>query len=352
MPISARLLSLALALAFSTACDGGARTDATAVASSEAPVSGDTVVAEFDGRKVTLAELDASIAGQLSEVRQQEYDLRREGLSRLVEDHFIEKEAAARGISKEALRKAEVDDKVGAPPAGDLAALYEQYRGRFAGRTREEAIEVIRTSMLRQMRAEREREWRGELRRKADVEMALQAPRTEVTVPAEAPSRGPGDAPVTMVEFLDYGCGYCKRAHGTVEELLKKYEGKIRFVHRDYPLNPEGPTVNAARAVHCAGDQSRFWEYHADLLVNPGTFDHDDLARRAGQIGLDAGAFKSCLASGRHDEAIARSAEAASDLGVNSTPTFFINGRKVSGARPIDDFVTVIDEELARSGRS
>jgi protein-disulfide isomerase len=348
--MSTRLLTLSVALLAATAVlSCGPKPPASGTADTTAHAAGPdaaTVVAELDGKRITLRDLDAEIAGELSEVRQQEYEVRRRGLEKLIEDRLIDKEAARRGVTKEALVKAEVDDKMKMPSQGEVDALYQMHKARFMGRTREEAMGIIQSSIARQARAEREREFRAGLRQANPVKIALDAPRTKVEIPADAPTRGPADAKVTLVEFLDYGCGYCKRAHTTVEDIMKRYDGKVRFVHRDYPLSPDGPTVNAARAVRCAGDQDKLWEYHEDLLVSPGTFDTPDLSRRAKSLGLDDSKFASCMASGKHDAAIQKSSADGQELGVSSTPTFFINGRKISGAQPIDTFVQVIDEEL------
>jgi protein-disulfide isomerase len=341
-----RLLSLSLLAVMAATLSCRKSEPAKGETAFAAGPEGGAVVAELDGKRITMGELDARIAGELSDVRQQEYDVRRRGLDAMIEDHLIEKEAATRGIPRAALLQAEIDDKVPAPPAGEVESLYQVYASRFAGKTKDEATAMIRSSLTRQARAAREREYRASLRKDATVKVALVAPRTKVEIPADAPFRGPRDAQVTMVEYLDYGCGYCKRAHTTVEEIMKRYDGKVRFVHRDYPLSPEGPTVNAARGVRCAGEQDKLWEFHADLLTNPGTFDSPDLGRRAKGLGLDEAKFASCLSSGRHDAAIEQSSADGQALGVASTPTFFINGRKIMGAQPLDAFVQVIDEEL------
>jgi protein-disulfide isomerase len=341
-----RLLTLSLAalMAATLSCKKSAPPSGdTAFA---AGPDGGTVVAELDGKRITIAELDATLAGELSDVRQQEYEVRRRGLDQMIEDHLIDKESSKRGITREALLRAEIDDKVVAPAAGEVESIYQMYITRFAGKSKEEATDMIRSSLARQARATREREYRASLRQGAAVKVALVVPRTKVAIPADAPARGPQDAKVTMVEFLDYGCGYCKRAHTTVEEIMKRYEGKVRFVHRDYPLSVDGPTVNAARGVRCAGEQSKLWEFHADLLTKPGTFDSPELGRRARELGLDDAKFASCMSSGKHDAAIQQSSADGQAVGVASTPTFFINGRKIMGAMPLDTFIQVIDEEL------
>jgi protein-disulfide isomerase len=168
-----------------------------------------------------------------------------------------------------------------------------------------------------------------------------------VSVPPTAPSEGPATAPVTIVSFADYQCPYCQRAEQTVAELLRRYPNKLRLVHRDFPLDFHPRARMAARASYCAGEQGRFWQYHRALLLEPGDYGDAELRARARALGLQEAPFAACLGSERFDAVIAAGIEDGRRLGVTATPTFFINGRMVSGARPVEYFAQVIDEELA-----
>jgi protein-disulfide isomerase len=166
-------------------------------------------------------------------------------------------------------------------------------------------------------------------------------------VPAIAPATGPEDAPITMVEFSDYQCPFCQKAEPTVQEVLAKYPGKIRLVHRDFPLDNHQRAVPVSRAVYCAGEQGKFWEFHRNVYLKPSDFSDEDLKKRAADLGLDAAAFGTCYASNKHDETIRAAAGQGTSLGVTGTPTFFINGRMLVGAQPFEAFRTIIDEELS-----
>jgi protein-disulfide isomerase len=171
-----------------------------------------------------------------------------------------------------------------------------------------------------------------------------------VAIPAGAPSLGPASAPVTIVEFSDYQCPYCRRAQNTVDELVAKYKDKVRLVHRDFPLDGHPRAFPAARAARCAGEQGRFWDYHRGLLVGTGDFSDQDFKSRAQALGLDGSKFDACLQSPRHDQEIRASVEDGTRIGVTGTPAFFINGRMLFGARPIEQFQEVIDSELSQGG--
>jgi protein-disulfide isomerase len=129
--------------------------------------------------------------------------------------------------------------------------------------------------------------------------------------------------------------------------VLQRYAGKVRLVHLDFPLDGHAEALPAARAARCAGEQGRFWEYHRSMMSRPGSLDTADLRGRAAQLKLDAGKFDPCLASERYDEAIRAELRQGAELGVTGTPAYFVNGRMLSGSRPIESFVEVIDAELA-----
>lgn len=311
-----------------------------------ATVSGVGVVAEVDGAAILASELDRQAAGRLARVRQEEYDIRRQALDELIAKRLVAAEAARRKVAPEELLRQEVDAKAGAMPDAQVELLYERNKDRFAGTPRADAIARIREIVGERAKAERRAAYEAELRRAARVAVRLEAPRVSVEVPAGAPATGPENAPVTIVEFTDYQCPYCHRAQGTIDEVMRRYAGKVRLVHMEFPLDGHPGAVPAARAARCAGEQGKFWEFHRSLMTAPGALDESDLKGRAASLGLGAGPFASCLSSDRHDAAIQASAEQGASLGVTGTPAYFVNGRLISGARPFESFADIIDQEL------
>ncbi len=163
------------------------------------------------------------------------------------------------------------------------------------------------------------------------------------------PAIGPPDAPVLIVEFSDYQCPFCARsALETLPQILETYEGKIRVVFRDFPLSSiHSNAQKAAEAAECADDQGQFWAYHDTLFQNQQALDIDSLKGYAQQLGLDTGAFNECLDSGQYASEIQNDLAQGQSYGVTGTPTFFINGRLLRGAKPFSDFEAMIEEELA-----
>jgi protein-disulfide isomerase len=162
------------------------------------------------------------------------------------------------------------------------------------------------------------------------------------------PALGPANAPITIIEFSDYECPYCRRWHTEVfNQLRQEYGDKIRFVYRDFPLSSIHPDAEpAAEAANCANEQGAFWQYH-DLLFSGAGLSKEIYMQYAVQLGLDVQSFQTCIDSGRYSQEVQADYQYASQLGVRSTPTFFINGLPVVGAQPYDVFKQVIDQELA-----
>jgi protein-disulfide isomerase len=343
-----RLLLSALSCGLLAAsCARGPEASASAAAAPAAAHG--NKVAEVAGEPVTLAQVDEKAAGRLARVRDDEYEARRTALEEIIAERLLEKAARERHLTREALLKAEVQDKVSAPTEPELRAIFESNRSRLPPGTTFAAVrEQIVASLRGRALAEREASFYEELRGKAAVTVTLEQPRATVAVPADAPTYGPADAPVTIVEFLDYQCPFCHRVQPLIDELMARYPGKLRFVSRDFLLD-KPRSLATARAARCASEQGKFWDYHRNLLTQPGDFGDGDLRARATRLGLDGGRFDTCVATGRYDAQIRASSEQGHDLGVSGTPAFFINGRRVSGVRPIEQYAEIIDAELKRS---
>jgi protein-disulfide isomerase len=173
---------------------------------------------------------------------------------------------------------------------------------------------------------------------------------TVYKVPVEgSPTKGKADALVTLVEFSDYQCPFCGRAEGTVVQLTKDYGDKLRVVMKQNPLSFHDRAKPAALAALAAGEQGKYWQMHEKLFQNTQTLDDASLERYAKEIGLNVAKWKDAMKNPKLSETISKDQTLAASLGASGTPAFFINGRKLSGAQPIDRFKAVIDQELAKA---
>jgi protein-disulfide isomerase len=170
-----------------------------------------------------------------------------------------------------------------------------------------------------------------------------------VTVdPGDAPSQGPATAKVVVIEFGDFECPYCGQEEPIVEQMLSDYAGRIRFVFKEFPLAAIHPYAElAAEAALAANAQGQFWPYHDTLYAHQTALARADLDTYATTLGLDLTQFDAALDQGTFASAVAADIAQGQSVGVNGTPTFFINGVAVVGAVPYSELQSVIDEELA-----
>jgi protein-disulfide isomerase len=168
---------------------------------------------------------------------------------------------------------------------------------------------------------------------------------TRYDIPTEGyPSLGPEDAEIVLVEFSDFGCSFCAKWHNeTYEKLLASYPGKIRFVYRNLPFR----AFPAAEAAMCANEQNAYWLYHDKLFSYQYGLAEEAFIQYAEDLNLDIDAFSTCLDEHRYQDFVQEDMNFAIQLGINGTPTFFVNGLPIIGAQPLESFKDLIDRELA-----
>ncbi|HKQ98671.1 MAG TPA: thioredoxin domain-containing protein [Candidatus Polarisedimenticolia bacterium] len=343
--IPALSLTAVAAICACTAATGDASKEAGKAA---AAPSGGMVAAKVGDKSITLQEIDERAAANLMKVRQQEYEVRQQMLDTLINEELLNKEAKAKGVSADELKKTEIYSKAPDATPAEVDSYYEQNKARLNGQTKEALAPQIAAMLKSTKTAGVEGDYYKALRAKYNVKVMLEPPR--VTVAADDdPARGPASAPVTIVEFSDFQCPYCSRAETVVDEVMKKYEGKIRLVYRDYPLSFHPNAETAAMASECADEQGKYWEMHKAMFGNQSKLAAADLVETAGNVGMDKDKFKGCLDSGKFRTEVQKDFQDGQKAGVSGTPTFFINGVMIVGARDVNSFSEIIDRELNRS---
>ena len=304
--------------------------------------------ARVDDQVITMQDLENALAAQLAKLQEQKYQLMQSKLDELIEGRLLEQEAKRRGMTVEALLKAEVLSKVPEVTEVEVKSFIRENKARLKGEGADVSARV-RDYLTSQREAQQRHVYVAGLRQGAKVATFLQEPEPiRVAVKGEgAFVKGPKDAPVTLVEFTDFHCPFCGRAVATLKDVMREYDGKIRWVFRDFPiagLHPRAP--KAAEAARCAGEQGKFWEYHDLLFEGQSQATIKDLKRSAEQLKLDPKSFGQCLDSGKHQAAVEADVQEGARLGVTGTPTFFINGRILVGAQPLESFRRIIEAEL------
>jgi protein-disulfide isomerase len=342
----------AVSLSFLSLACGQAQTPAAAQTAGQAaaPQQASEPVATVDGAPISRADLDALVAPQIAKLEEQAHQLRRQQLDELIAERLLEGEAKRRNVSRDALEKAEIADKIAPLTEADINAFVQANRARLPGDPAA-LMPQIRQYLAEQRAGIRREAFLDELRVKSKVEVLLKPPavfRAPIDL-AGTPSRGPQDARVTIVEFSDFHCPFCRRVQPTLTQLLARYPKDVRLVYKHMPLDQLHPQARrAAEASWCAQQQGRFWEYH-DLLYAGGPDGSDaTLTGIAARAGLDAAAYQQCMASGKAAEEVEKHVREGAKFGVEGTPGFFVNGRFINGAVPLEAFVQIVDEELGR----
>ncbi len=312
--------------------------------------------ARIGDRTLTLAELDEEWErGDPDEhkaVLQQMYEGRRNAFDRLLGAGLIEDAARARGVSPAEFIGREVQRR--ARPVGEreVQAFYRANVERLNGAPLNELEHSIRSALEQKNRESAIATLVAELRQAGPaVRLLIDPPARTVPVTDHDPVRGDRHAQVTIVTFSDFQCPFCARLEPVLETVRATYGDSVRIVWKDFPLQSIHPeSFKAAEASHCAAEQGRYWEFHDRLFAHQQKMDIDALRAHATALGLDTVQFSSCLDSSRYASAVQESLESGVSIGVQATPTVFVNGRVLSGAPSIDEFTSVIDKEFERAG--
>jgi protein-disulfide isomerase len=290
-------------------------------------------------------DLVASVQSQLLPLRKQEYEVKKRVLDSLIEQKLLEAAAKKSGITTEKLLQQEIDAKVQGPTDAELQGYYLGQKDRL-NQPFDEIKDQLRQT-LKQLKIQQARQdYTKALRAEGNVVILLAPPKVQV---ASDPARllGNPKAPVTIVEFSDYQCPYCRQVEPTLKGVLAKYGDRVSLSYRDFPLKIHGQAQLAAEASRCAGEQGKFWEYH-DRLYNSSNLERPALIDHARTLKIDEKQFDSCLASGKYKGQVERDVQEGMQAGISGTPGFFVNGVPFTGAMPLETFVRAIDEELAR----
>jgi protein-disulfide isomerase len=323
--------------------------------SSDWPVARQTltkgeIVAEVDGVAITAAELEMAVGAQLAKLQEQIYNVKRQKIEALIDERLLAREAAKRGTGVHQLLDAEVASKVELVTEQEIKTFYEANKNRLQGE--ETALrKQIRGYLQNQKSSARREAFVRSLRSQVNIGVHLTPPpvlRVEVGVDG-APFRGPASAAVTIVEFSDFHCPFCKKVQSTLTEVLSRYPDKVKLVYRDAPIDSLHPHARkAAEAAQCAHEEGRFWAYHDKLYAREPDASLETLKAIAAEVGMDVAAFERCFRAGKYQFKVQKDVEEGSRLGVTGTPAFFINGRLLSGAQSAEIFARMIEEELAR----
>lgn len=309
---------------------------------------GAEIVAVINGDQViTRKEIDELIGAQLYDLQERIYNLRKNALDNLLSRLAVEQEARIRGITVEELKRQLVPDRVEINQRR-IDQVYTENVGSLGNMNEDEAKQRIRFDLENSEKISRYKAAIAELKSKAKVNTFLPEPAApKIIVSDNGPSRGSKNAAVTIIEFSDFQCPYCRQGTNTLRQVMQSYGDNIRLVYKHMPLRTHPDAFKAAQASVCVDAQGKFWEYH-DLLSSSSDLSADALRKYAVELGLKKDEFESCIDSEVSKTVVLKDVEEARKADVQGTPTFVINGIILRGAKGLDEFKKVIDQELKR----
>lgn len=311
------------------------------------------VLAQLGDQSITRSQIEGQIADQLArmdhEYRLERHELIRRTLEQTVRERLLRAEAEAQGVTLEQLA-AQIQAGVTVTDA-DARQWYEVNHRSLGDRSYEDLAPRIHEFLVNTERQKAMNDFARKLERDNDVLYHLEPFRAELDLEG-APSHGPADAPITLVEFSDFECPFCGSFVQTLKELEETYANKLRVVYRQYPLEAIHPhAFKAAEASLCAQEQGRFWEMHDLMFEEQDRLDVAALKEKATRLGLEQEDFTACLDSGRMADRVRQDMREGDRLGIEGTPAVFVNGIPVpGGAAPYAMLAGIIDDELRRVG--
>jgi len=307
----------------------------------------ETVVAIVNNIEITQKQVDDSVAAQIYPLQQQLYAIRKDALENLITTKILETEAASRRISIADLRKQLTFGEVNVTRA-QVEDAYKQNASFFASMSPDEARERLRLDLENQARMKHYRAGLDALRKKWPTTTNFSPPVFVSELDdGVSPVRGPTNPVVTIVEFSDFECPYCKQVQSALKQTLDSYGREVRLVFKHLPLEGHRNSLPAARAAYCAAEQDRFWQFH-DALFAAGNLSPPGFERIASDLGLGLVKFQECIASERSRTAVVKDIETARLLRIESTPSFVVNGKVIKGALSFADFQKIIEQELSQ----
>jgi len=291
-------------------------------------LNNDAVVATIGGQPLKAAALNERLKPIVYSLRLQAYELIKSQADLLVNNMLLLEESKRRQVGPEEIVRSEVSDKVRPPTEAEVVKFYNENKARING-----DLNTVRNSVANylqeQERARLENDLSTRLRKNAQIRWLIsepQPPVQNISVDDDPARGGDANAPVTIVEFTDFECPACAAMHPVLEEVLKTYGNKVRFVVRDFPLNRHEHARKAAEAANAANAQGKFFEYAALLFARQKALDIPSLKKYATELGLDRARFDAALDRGTYAAEVNHDVEDGEMYGVDVTPTIFING--------------------------
>lgn len=301
----------------------------------------------INGKKYSESDVQKEMPEVYNKYKTRQLNELKKVFSQFAEKKMIDQEAEKKNIKPEEVLTQGFNTSE--PSDTEIQEFYERYKGQLKDKTFEELKPEIKKYLTIEQEQSHKENIKNELRKKYKVSFQMEeVKKTRAKVSENGnPSLGPKDAKVTIIEFSDFDCPFCKRSQNVNKKIREKYKGKVRWVFRDYPLPFHPNAMFAHVAANCTISQNKYWEFFEAIFENTGDLSRENVMELATKVGLDMEKFTDCVENNETIKAeIQKDIADAQSVGVNGTPMFFINGISVEGAQPYEVFENIIEDEL------
>jgi protein-disulfide isomerase/Na+-transporting methylmalonyl-CoA/oxaloacetate decarboxylase gamma subunit len=309
-----------------------------------------TVLASVNGQPIRIEAINERMKSYVYKLEMRIYAVQKQILDRRINDLLIVAESSRRKVGPEEIVRTEITEKIKPPTEAEIAKFYTENKERINGDLASTRTSIS-TYLEQQQQEKLEKELADRLRTGAKLQILLREPEPPAVNIAigNGAVRGDQNAAVTVVEFTDFQCSACGAMYPVLEDVLRSYGSRVRFVIRNFPLTrAHENAMRAAQAAEAAKAQGKFWEYIDLLFKNQTALDAESLKKYATQVGLDRKRFDAEFESGKYEADIRRDLEEGEGYGIEATPTIYINGVMLTEFSA-DGLRTAIDKGFART---
>ncbi len=314
------------------------------------PAPQEGLAAKVGQMEITNAEIQDGIESELFEAESKVFEIKFNRLKTILLQRYMDQDPRKKGMSNDEFLEKHIASGVVISEKEIDAFIKDQNIP--AEHINPQVREKIKNYLEMERKKEAVDKWLAVQTKKTPVEVYIPKPRRP-TFPVEvgnAPVTGGKEAKVTIIEFSDFQCPFCAKGADLIKDIKKKYGSKVKIAFKNFPLPFHNHAEQAAVAGLCANEQGAdyFWKYHDEMFAHQDSLDAEGLKKMAKKVGLKADAFDKCLAENKYLAQVKADMEEGRKVKVKSTPTFFVNGKLINGAQPIEVFSEIIDEELAQ----
>ncbi len=287
---------------------------------------------KYNGKTYSSADLPATARQNLHDLQVETY-ARTEALAdQAMIDIWLEEQADAKKKTRSEIEATVFN--AAEPTPKEIETWFEENKNRLPpGYKLEQITGDIKNLLMGESRKKSRSKVIADLKKAGTYSFLLAEPDAPVFKfdTAGYNNKGSASAKVTITEFADYQCPHCKEAKGSLEKVMKAFDGKVRFVFIDFPVNPSGISLEVAHGAFCAGKLGKYWEYHDLAYERQSSLDQGSPAALAKDLKLDEKAFDTCMKSDEPKKFVEKSKAEGEKIGISGTPAIFLNGKKVKG---------------------